>query len=113
MLRMLLVEAAQTAVRLDPEFRREYQHLCHSKPEAVAKVAVARKLAIRLYWMLRTQQPNPVVVRIESSPRVARSAQARPIGRSRIPERRAVRIEESWPTQWSNRWLVKRPSTEK
>jgi transposase len=56
---------------LDPEFRREYQHLCHSKPEAVAKVAVARKLAIRLYWMLRTQQPHPAVVRIESSPRVA------------------------------------------
>ena len=71
MLRMLLVEAAQTEVRLDPEFRREYQHLCHSKPEAVAKVAVARKLAIRLYWVLRTQQPNPAVVRIESSPRVA------------------------------------------
>jgi transposase len=71
MLRMLLVEAAQTEVRLDPEFRREYQHLCHSKPKAVAKVAVARKLAIRLYWMLRTQQPHPAVVRIESSPRVA------------------------------------------
>ena len=69
--RMLLVEAAQTAVRLDPEFRREYQHLCHSKPEAVAKVAVARKLAIRLYWMLRRQQPYPAVVRIESSPWVA------------------------------------------
>lgn len=71
MLRMLLVEAAQSAVRYDPEFRREYQHLCHSKPKAVAKVAVARKLAIRLYWMLRTQQPYPAVVRIESSPRVA------------------------------------------
>jgi transposase len=70
MLRMLLVEAAQSAVRYDPEFRHEYQHLCHSKPKAVAKVAVARKLAIRLYWMLRTQQPYPAVVRIESSPRV-------------------------------------------
>jgi transposase len=70
MMRMLLVEAAQSAVRYDPQFRREYQHLCHSKPKAVAKVAVARKLAIRLYWMLRTQQPYPAVVRIESSPRV-------------------------------------------
>jgi transposase len=70
MLRMLLVEAAQSAVRYDPEFRREYQHRCHSKPKAVAKVAAARKLAIRLYWMLRTQQPYPAVVRIESSPRV-------------------------------------------
>jgi uncharacterized protein YqcC (DUF446 family) len=27
--------------------------------------------AIRLYWMLRTQNPYPAVVRIESSPRVA------------------------------------------
>jgi len=71
MLRMLLVEAAQSAVRYDPEFRREYQHLCHSKAKAVAKVAVARKLAIRLYRMLRTQQPYPAVVRIESSPTVA------------------------------------------
>ncbi len=68
MLRMLLVEAAQSAVRYDPEFRREYQHLCHSKPKAVAKVAVARKLAVRLYWMLRTQQGYPAVVHIESSP---------------------------------------------
>ena len=76
MLRMLLVEAAQSAVRHDPEFRREYQHRCHSKPKAVAKVAAARKLAVRLYWMLRTQKPYPEVVqeqvvRIESSPRVA------------------------------------------
>ena len=71
MLRMLLVEAAQTAVRLDPEFRKEYQHRCHQKPKAVAKVAAARKLAVRLYWMLRTHQAYPEVVRIESSPRVA------------------------------------------
>jgi transposase len=71
MLRMLLVEAATIAVRYDPEFRKEYQHRCHSKPKAVAKVAAARKLAIRLYWMLRTQKPYPEVVRIESSPRVA------------------------------------------
>ena len=71
MLRMLLVEAATIAVRYDPEFRKEYQHRCHAKPKAVAKVAAARKLAIRLYWMLRTHKPYPEVVRIESSPRVA------------------------------------------
>ena len=70
MLRMLLVEAATTAVRLDPEFRQEYLHRCHQKPKAVAKVAAARKLAVRLYWMLRTQTPYPEVVRIESSSRV-------------------------------------------
>ena len=70
MMRMLLVEAAQAAVRYDPEFRKEYRHRCHRKPKAVAKVAAARKLAIRLYWMLRTHKPYPEVVRIESSPRV-------------------------------------------
>jgi len=70
MMRMLLGEAAQSAVHYDPEFRKEYLHRCHQKPKAVAKVAAARKLAIRLYWMLRTQKRYPAVVRIESSPRV-------------------------------------------
>jgi transposase len=69
-LRMLLVEAATVAVRYDPKFRSEYLHRCHRKPKAVAKVAVARKLALRLFWMLRTHTPYPEVVRIESSPRV-------------------------------------------
>ena len=41
-----------------------------SKPKGVAKVAAARKLAVRLYWMLRTNTAYPEIVRIESSPRV-------------------------------------------
>ena len=69
-IRMLLVEAAQGAVRCDPGFRNEYLHRCHSKPKGVAKVAAARKLAIRLYWMLRTNTGYPEVVRVESSSRV-------------------------------------------
>ena len=69
-LRMLLVEAAQGAVRRDPGFRNEYLHRCHSKAKGVAKVAAARKLAIRLYWMLRTNTGYPEVVRNESSSRV-------------------------------------------
>ncbi|HET6175812.1 MAG TPA: IS110 family transposase [Candidatus Sulfotelmatobacter sp.] len=69
-MRMLLVEAAQVAVRCDPQFRNEYLHRCHTKPKGVAKVAAARKLAIRLYWMLRTQKRYPEIVRIESSSRV-------------------------------------------
>jgi transposase len=69
-LRMLLVEAAQVAVRCDPGMRAEYAHRCHRKAKGVAKVAAARKLAIRLYWMLRTQTSYPEVVRVESSPRV-------------------------------------------
>ena len=69
-MRMLLVEAAQIAVRCDPQMRQEYLHRCHTKPKGVAKVAAARKLAIRLYWMLRTQKRYPEVVSIESCSRV-------------------------------------------
>jgi transposase len=69
-LRMLLVEAAQVAVRCDPQMRQEYLHRCHQKAKGIAKVAAARKLAIRLYWMLRTNRGYPEVVRVESSPRV-------------------------------------------
>ena len=70
LLRALLVEAAQIAVRYDPGFRKQYLHRCHQKPKGVAKVAAARKLAVRLYWMLRTNTGYPEIVRIESSPRV-------------------------------------------
>ena len=70
-MRSLLVEAAQIAVRFDPGLRKQYLHRCHQKPKGVAKVATARKLAVRLYWMLRTEKPYPEIVRIESSPRVA------------------------------------------
>jgi transposase len=70
-MRMLLVEAAQTAVRCDPEFRNEYLHRCHGKAKGVAKVAAARKLAVRLYWMLRSNTKYPEIVHVESSSRLA------------------------------------------
>jgi transposase len=53
MLRFLLVEAAQTAVRYDSEWRRRYLHLALRRERRIAKVAMARKLAVRLYWMWR------------------------------------------------------------
>ena len=67
-LRTMLVEAAQSACRYDEEFRREYRHRCHQKPKGVAKVAAARKLAVRLYWMLRNQTPYTPAVHNEGSP---------------------------------------------
>ena len=70
LMRMLLVEAAQSTVRYEPGFRKHYLHLCHKKPKGLAKVAAARKLAVRMYWMLRTQTRYPDIVRIESSSRV-------------------------------------------
>jgi len=52
-LRFLLVEAGQTAVRGDRELGRFYRRLAMRKSRGLAKVAVARKLAMRLYLMLR------------------------------------------------------------
>jgi transposase len=69
-LRQLLVEAAQTVTRLDAGFRKQYQARCHLKPKGVAKVAAARKLAVRLYWMMRQNVGYPEIARIESSSRV-------------------------------------------
>ncbi|MBZ5672317.1 MAG: transposase [Acidobacteriia bacterium] len=53
MLRGLLSEAAQTASPFDPELRRHYRRLKFRRGSGVAKVAIARKLAVRLYWKLR------------------------------------------------------------
>jgi transposase len=55
LLRFLLVEAAQSASRLDPALKRVYRRLAFRKGHALAKVAVARKLLIRLYIMLRDE----------------------------------------------------------
>lgn len=52
-LRFLLVEAAQTATRGDAELKRFYQRLQHRCKRPKAKVAVARKLLIRSYILLR------------------------------------------------------------
>jgi transposase len=67
MLRSLLVEAGQSAARGDKELQRAYQRLKQRKHSAVAKVMVARKLAVRLYWMWRTQQPY-TATRMQGSP---------------------------------------------
>ena len=53
LLRFLLVEAAQAAARINPEWRRRYIHLAMRRHKSIAKVAMGRRLAIRLYWMWR------------------------------------------------------------
>ena len=53
LLRFLLVEAAQAAVRYDPDWRRRYLHLAMRRERRIAKVAMARQVAVRLYWMWR------------------------------------------------------------
>ena len=55
LLRFLLVEAAQVTVRSLPEWRSKYVHLTMRRGRKIAKVAMARKLAVRLYWMMRKE----------------------------------------------------------
>jgi transposase len=53
LVRFLLVEAAQVTVRSVPEWRSKYLHLVMRRGRKTAKVAMARRLAVRLYWMMR------------------------------------------------------------
>jgi len=53
LLRYLLGEAAQAAARCDVDWRRRYAHLAMRRQRNIAKVAMARRLAVRLYWMWR------------------------------------------------------------
>jgi transposase len=51
LLRSLLVEAAHSAAQREPDLGRCYRRLAMRKNPAIAAVAVARKLAVRLWWM--------------------------------------------------------------
>ena len=53
LLRYLLVEAAQAAARINPTWRRRYIHLAMRRHKSIAKVAMGRRLGVRLYWMWR------------------------------------------------------------
>jgi transposase len=55
LMRFFLVEAAQVTVRSDPEWRSKFFHLAMRRGRKIAKVAMARRLAVRLYWMWRQQ----------------------------------------------------------
>jgi transposase len=68
MMRSLLVEAGHTAARLDAELKQDYQRLKARRGSGVAKVAIARKLAVRMYWMLRSSASYAQLVRMQGSP---------------------------------------------
>jgi transposase len=53
LLRFLLVEAAQVTARSLPEWRSKYFHLAMRRGRKIAKVAMARRLAVQMYWMMR------------------------------------------------------------
>jgi transposase len=53
LLRFLLVEAAQVSARSILEWRNKYFHLAMRRGRKIAKVAMARRLAVQLFWMWR------------------------------------------------------------
>ena len=55
LLRWVLGQAAPLAARMDADLKRTYFALLHRRGRPKAKVAVARKLLVRLYIMLRDQ----------------------------------------------------------
>ena len=69
LLRFLLVEAAQVTARSLPEWRSKYVHLTMRRGRKIAKVAMARRLAVRLYWMMRKEWESSV--RTRDSPEIA------------------------------------------
>src|ERR1700739_937094 len=55
LLRFLLGQSALSATSVDNDWRRQYAHLTMRRNHAVAKIAMARKLAVRLFWMWRRE----------------------------------------------------------
>jgi transposase len=66
LLRFLLVEAAQVTVRLQPEWRGRFLHLAMRRERRIAKVAMARKLAVRLFWMWRKEWDHQQLLKFGS-----------------------------------------------
>jgi transposase len=66
MMRFLLVEAAQVTARSLPQWRSKYVHLMMRRGRKTAKVALARRLAVHLYWMMRQEWDYPQWVKFGS-----------------------------------------------
>ena len=82
LLRYLLVEAVQTAVRYDEDLKRFYKRVAERRGRPKAKVAAARKLLIRAYIMLRDEIDYAEFRRRAVAARLARTGQ----GPINVPE---------------------------
>jgi transposase len=91
-LRFLLVEAAQVTVRSLPEWRSKYSHLMMRRGRKIAKVAMARRLAVRLYWMMRQGWDYQQWVKFGSQGRKSGSHAGEPTASTRYPSLRSSRI---------------------
>jgi len=68
MMRWLLVEAGNVASQCDAELRRKYLRLRFRRGAKIAKVALARLLAVRMYWTLRQARAAAPPVPMPGSP---------------------------------------------
>ena len=68
MMRWLLVEAGNIASQCDAELRRKYLRLRFRRGAKIAKVALARLLAVRMYWTLRQVRAAAPPVHMPGSP---------------------------------------------
>jgi len=55
LLRFLLGQAAQSVARSEEQWQRQYAHIKMRRNKSIAQVAMARKLAVRLFWMWRKE----------------------------------------------------------
>jgi transposase len=75
LLRYLMVEAVQTAVRYDEDLKRFYKRVAERRGRPKAKVAAARKLLIRAYIMMRDEIDYAEFRRRAVAARLARHSQ--------------------------------------
>jgi transposase len=92
LLRFLLVEAAQGTVRSDQEWRSKYFHLVLRRGRKIAKVAMARRLAVRMDWMWRKGWNYEQLKKFGSQGRKSGSHAGVPTASTRYPRLRSSRI---------------------
>src|SRR5437762_804578 len=92
MLRFLLVEAAQVTARSLPQWRSKYLHLMMRRGRETAKVAMARRLAVHLYWMMRQGWDYQQWIKFGSQDRKSGSHAGVPTASTWYPRLRSSRI---------------------
>jgi transposase len=96
-LRYLLVEAANIAVRKDEDLKRFYQRLAQRRGRPKAKVAAARKLLIRAYIMMRDEIDYAEFRRRAVAARLARLRQGPQIPAALIGQPASTERQEPRP----------------
>jgi len=88
----LLIESAHAVIRYEPTWRRQFLHLAMRRGRAIAKVAMARKLSVRLYWMWRKGWDYQQTSKFGSQGRKSGSHAGVPTASTWYPRLRSSRI---------------------